>query len=530
MIPFRRALLPVTALLAVLLPCAASALEPLRISRDLGEEQSVEPSQQRREMPAGAQALRGPVDEDTYIVGPGDLFSLTIWAQAATVQTAPVNPEGELVLPGVATIPVAGKTLAKAKADIRAGLEALYRNVEVDVSLIGLRSIEINVIGNVVNPGTYVGTALDAASTLILSAGGLGENASRRNIRITRRSGASVRVDLTRYERIGDLTANPPIVDGDVIFVPFRKQEVLVDGGVEQPGVYEFVEGDTAGALIEIAGGLTRDARRDTLEVQQFIDDRNTREIPLAMGEAGLSWPLQDGDQVYVRRHTVYRPLQTVSLRGRFVFPGPYGITEGEDRILDVIERAGGFAPDASLAQARLIRTAAAEKIDRELERLQEIPVQDMSESEYSYFKSRTREERGTVVVDFERLLAGDESQNLLLQAGDLIVVPEIRETVTVSGAVTFPGLITFVPETKASYYVEQAGGYGSNADRGEAKVIKAKTGEWKPIKEAGVIVPGDEVWVPEKPDREWWEITKDIVAFTAQIAAIYLVIDTATR
>jgi protein involved in polysaccharide export with SLBB domain len=475
-------------------------------------------------------ALRGPVDEDAYIVGPGDLFALTIWAQDATVQTAPVNPEGELVLPGVATIPVAGKTLARAKQDIREGLEALYRNVQVDVSLVGLRSIEVNVIGNVVNPGTYVGTALDAASRLILAAGGLGENASRRNIRITRRSGASLRVDLTRYERLGDLSANPPIVDGDVIFVPYRKQEVLVDGGVESPGVYEFVAGDTVDALIQIAGGLTRDARGDTLEVQQFIDDRETREIPLAMDEAGLSWPLQDGDQVYVRRHTVFRPLQTVSLRGRFVYPGPYGITEGEDRILSVIERAGGFASDASLAQTRLIRTAAAEKVDREFERLLEIPVQDMSDSEYSYFKSRTREEPGNVVIDFERLMTGDETQNLLLQAGDLLVAPEIRETVTVSGAVTFPGLITFLPEMKASYYIEQAGGFSSNADRGDAKVIKAKTGEWKPMGDAGSIVQGDEIWVPEKPDRNWWQLTRDIVTFTASVAAIYLVIDTASR
>jgi len=527
MIPFRRALLPAAVLLAALLPWAGSALEPPSSPESSLEE---EIPVLRPDIPKGVKALRGPVDEDIYIVGPGDLFSLTIWAQSATVQTAPVNPEGELVLPGVATIPVAGKTLAKAKYEISTGLEALYRNVEVDVSLIGLRSIEINVIGNVVNPGTYVGTALDATSTMILAAGGLGENASRRNIKITRNSGTALRVDLTRYERLGDLSANPPIIDGDVIFVPYRKAEILVDGGVESPGVYEFVEGDMVGALIEIAGGLTRDARRDSLEVQQFIDDRDTQDFTLAMDEAGLAWPLSDGDQVYVRRHTIFRPLQTVTLRGRFVYPGPYGITEGEDRILDVIERAGGFSPDASLKQARLIRTGGAEKIDREFERLKDIPVQDMNEGEYSYFKSRSREEKGTVVVDFERLMEGEESQNLLLQAGDYIDVPETRETVTVSGSVTFPGLITFVPEMKASYYVSQAGGFTSNADRGDAKVIKAKTGEWQPMKDAGYIVRGDEIWVPEKPDRDWWQLTRELVTFTASIAAIYLVIDTASR
>ena len=315
-----------------------------------------------------------------------------------------------------------------------------------------------------------------------------------------------------------------------MIFVPFQKTEVYVEGAVERPGRFEFVPGDDLGTLIEIAGGMTRDARTDTLELQRFVDDLLTERIVVAADSAGFALPLQDGDQVLVRHRAEYRPVRTVTVRGEVRFPGPYGIVEGVDRVQDVIRAAGGITTGGSLPQARLIRTEGAEEIDLEYERLKSIPVQDMSETEYAYFKSRSRETKGTVVVDFERLVAGDDAQNVLLRPGDVIDVPQRRETVTVSGRVTYPGMITYAAGQRAAYYIAQAGGFSSQADRGETKVIQARTGEWASVNEAGVIVPGDEIWVPERPERNWWALTKDLVGFTASVAAIYLVIDQASR
>ena len=200
------------------------------------------------------------------------------------------------------------------------------------------------------------------------------------------------------------------------------------------------------------------------------------------------------------------------------------------DRLSDVILRAGGFSEEASLQEGQLIRTTGVDKTDLEYERLKTIPVQDMSETEYAYFKGKARERKGAVVVDFVRLAAGDSTEDRVLQEGDRVIVPKKRATVTVSGSVKFPGLITFVADRNASYYVAQAGGYAAGADRGEARVIRSVTGEWESLSRAGKIVPGDEVWVPEKPDRNWWVIAKDVLAFAASIATVYLVIDQATR
>ncbi|MFN8177965.1 MAG: SLBB domain-containing protein [bacterium] len=508
---------------------------PDRMSRadsTVGAAGGVMPSSMAARLAAspGSPALRGPVDEKQYVVGPGDAFAITVAGGSVDSYRAEVTPEGDVVLPGIATTAVAGLLLVDAKKAIGAALARQYRNVEVHISLVQLRHIEVHVIGDVVRPGIYVGTALDPTGTMIEAAGGLGEDASRRNIRVTRRNGDERRIDLVRYERLGDLDANPPILDGDVIFVPFAKTQLQIDGAVESPGTYEFVDGDKAGDLIDIAGGLTRDASRDSIEVLRFDDGTRTQAFAVALEPDGRAMPLRDGDQVHVRFLRDYQPTTSVTLEGEFIHPGPYGIREGVDRLSDVIHRAGGFSTEASLPEALLIRTTGVEQMDLEYERLKTIPVQDMSQTEYAYFKSKARERKGLVVADFQRLADGDSKEDRLLQGGDRVVVPKKRATVKVSGSVKYPGLITYAAAEKASYYIEQAGGYASHADEGEARVIRSTTGEWEPLGRAGVIVPGDEVWVPEAPERNWWQFAQDAVRFAASIATVYLVIQQATR
>ena len=150
---------------------------------------------------SGGGALRGPVDEQQYVVGPGDAFAIIVSGASVDSYRLEVTPEGDVALPGISTTSVAGMRLVDAKAAIRSALAKQYRNVDVHISLVELRRIEVHVTGNVIRPGTYVGTALDPTGALIEAAGGLGENASRRNIRVTRRNGEQRRVDLVRYER-----------------------------------------------------------------------------------------------------------------------------------------------------------------------------------------------------------------------------------------------------------------------------------------------------------------------------------------
>ena len=134
-------------------------------------------------------------------------------------------------------------------------------------------------------------------------------------------------------------------------------------------------------------------------------------------------------------------------------------------------------------------------------------------------------------MVDFLRLFRGqDQSEDITLRNGDLIFVTQNRETVLVTGQVAVPGAMTFNPTFGVEDYIERSGGYGWNARKGKTRVIRAKTGEWIWANEVDSLGPGDTIWVPDKPYRDWWSIFSEGLATTGQVVTIFLVVDTLRR
>ncbi|MBN2566362.1 MAG: SLBB domain-containing protein [Candidatus Eisenbacteria bacterium] len=475
---------------------------------------------------SSAPALRGPVDEAVYIVGPGDRFSVTIWGQGVVTQSAVVTPEGELVFAGVETVPVAGRTLKQVKGDVKQRLERIYRDVSISVSLIGLRSMLVDVLGSVKDPGAYGCTAMDPASELIAKAGGFLRTSSRRNILMTDRNGGERRIDLVRYEQAGDLAANPPVLNGEVIFVPTATRFVHVYGSVARPGRYELVDGETLGSLIEIAGGFAEGAITDSVELRVYVDDKHTRSTmvdPSAESEAAVR--LSDGDQVYVHQTSDWRPAEYVVVEGEVERPGPYGVTEGTDRLSDVIRRAGGLTEKASIADAYVERPPGEKELDVEYERLDKISVGEMTEMEYAYYRAVQRDRR-SVVTDFESALAGDPSADVLLRDGDRIMVPRAVSTVQVMGQVADPGEVDWESGRGYGYYVRKAGGYSGAARRNRVMVIRRATGARMGAGSAGALWPGDTVWVPERTETDWWRVVRETAAFITSVVTAYVIID----
>lgn len=476
-------------------------------------------------------ALRGPVDETRYVVGPGDHLSILLWGMSDATHSATVSPEGDLVLRGVAPIPVAGLTLRDAKARIIDRLSEFYRNVEVTVSLSALRTMRVSILGNVMVPGEYTGTALDLAGEMIDRAGGLGEGASSRNIVIRRGGGDEERVDLIRYRNTGDMSANPPILDGDVVFVPNAVAFVEVDGAVAWPDRYELGPDDTVADALEIAGGFARGAVTDTVLLHRYVGGRTTEARTIATGShKSMRTPLVDGDQVYVRFVTEWRETQRVFVEGEVVHPGPYGINEGVDRLSDVIRRAGGLTERASLRDSRVFREPEPGQVDLRFERLSAIPVSEMEETERAYWKSWMEDEPNALVADLGRALEGDPTHDVFLMDGDTILVPETSLTVKVSGHVAEPGLVPYVPEEGYRYYVRAAGGYAEGARTNAVKVIRGSSGEWVPAGSAGALMPGEEVWVPERREGAVWRMLRETAVFAASVATAYLLIQQATK
>ena len=194
----------------------------------------------------------------------------------------------------------------------------------------------------------------------------------------------------------------------------------------------------------------------------------------------------------------------------------------------EIVKECGGLTKQADLQRAKVVRWSALENEDPEFERLKKMSVADMSEMEYEYFKTRSREEAPAVVVDFKKLFNdNDKSQNIFLQDQDEIVIPVQLPTVNVTGNVNRPGLISWIPGKTTDYYVEKAGGYSWNARVSKMRLIRAQTGTWiKPKKDTPVEI-GDTIFVPEKQELNLWQLWKDLMLIVSQVATVIIVVQT---
>jgi protein involved in polysaccharide export with SLBB domain len=169
--------------------------------------------------------------------------------------------------------------------------------------------------------------------------------------------------------------------------------------------------------------------------------------------------------------------------------------------------------------------------VDPEFERLKNIPIADMTESEYEYFRLRSRENPGRVACDFEKLLVeGLKEYDVSLKSGDVITIPPKSMVVNVTGSVVNPGLVPFEPGRDYKYYVGRAGGFSWKARKNSILIVKGQTGERMKPSKRRKIDPGDTILVPEKPDRNYWRFFRDTMLVLGNIATIYLVIQQATE
>jgi protein involved in polysaccharide export with SLBB domain len=416
---------------------------------------------------------------------------------------------------------VSGMALAEAKKLIIQRVKERYPGVDVSVELSNLRKFRLFIAGQITRPGSYTAYAVDRAFDVIESAGGLtsekaerpASHASRRNIKIYRQNGEILTIDLDRFLKLGDLKANPYVKMGDVIYIPFGRESVAILGPVNAPGNYEFKSGEGLRDLIELAGGLQSSAQLTGVEVIRFEEDGKTRKcisidlhsILEEKGNPGEQFSLEPDDQIFIRRVPEWHIKRLMRLDGEVKYPGLYVIEEGKTTLSQIIEKAGGFTEDALLDKAEVIRWEAS-------------------------FKIKSREKRGIMSVDFQRLFVeGDLTEDIVLKHGDFTTIPRRWETVTVSGQVERPGLIPYKAGEGPDFYIEQAGGYSWNANKGWTRVIKGKTGLWLKPKKVRRLEPGDAICVPENPRRDWWQLARDTSTILGQLATFIIVAQAVT-
>jgi len=487
----------------------------------------------------GEQILEKSIDPEKYVVGTGDVLSIDLWGEINLDYQLMITPEGNLLIPRVGSVEVSGRSLNEAKNIIQEAIMKSYKNVGVTITLMGLRRFKISVSGAVKSPGIYSVFANTRVSEVIAEAGGFLENSSLRNIVITHSDGTVSRADVFRFWRIGDRTRNPYVLGGDLIFVPVRETNINtcgIYGAVKSPGEFEYAPEDSLLDLINLAYGLTMDVDFLRADLIRFNPDQHSTQT-ISIDLKGLisgnapqnNLALMPDDRVFIRTLPKFHRKDQVTIKGEVLYPGVYDIDEDQTKLSEVITKAGGFAPDASLAEAEMIRVYNI--VDPEFERLKSIPVADMTKSEYDYFKLRARETQGRVAVNFEKLsLQGQSEYDIVLKNGDVINIPPKSMVVNVSGSVVNPGLVPYKSGEDYKYYIKRAGGLSWKARKNKIQIVKGLTGERLRPSKSRKIDPGDTILVPEKPEREYWGFFKDTMIVLGNLATIYLVVQQATK
>lgn len=420
-------------------------------------------------------ALEAPLDPAAYICGPGDQFELTFWGQQNFRLRFAADLEGRAFLSKIGYVAVAGQPLASVRAQILSKVRSKYPGLQLDLALVGPRKFMVHVAGNVKIPGSLTAQAMERVSSVIARAGG--STGSRRRITIHRRTGAEVTADLALYELTGDTRYDPYVLDGDLLQVPFPEVMVAIDGAVPNPGKYELVSTKDLTELLQLAGGLTSTVAR-SLPIRVVRKNAKQQAVALELpftGNAMPNVPLHDQDTVLV--HTAKDLQRTVLLIGAVAAADAVDAAttsarlpfiEG-DTVLSLIDRAGGIKAPGDLSRSYIARPGKDGAI-------QMIPI------------------------DLDALLVRREfSADRPIQMGDMIVVPPMRHSILVEGAIVHAGLYTYNPSFGIPEYLAIAGGRTHNArDMDEVQLVQPD-GKTHSYRSGMTIRPGDTILVPER-------------------------------
>lgn len=514
-------------LLALALPAAVPALAQQPVA---AQDTTTRAARPQGVAAAGERGplLDAPISRTEYPLGPGDVVDVAIFGDYNEVFSISVTPEGSLVVPTIGIVRVLGLNLDAAEARVRTLVGRFYRNVEVRLALSRVRTFKVFVVGDVANPGMREASAATRVSEVLgpVARPG-GDQVVRRNVTLRRTGGEELRLDLRRFLQTGDVASNPTLREGDAVVVPTVDERIDVTGRLHFPGQYEYRAGETLAQLLDVANGGAGfpSNAADTVRLVRFADAQTRSEHVFtraqAMGAEGERFVLRPFDAVYVPEVGNYKRQQAATVVGAVMRPGTYPIRQDTTTVRDLVQMAGGFAANASLAEATLRRTQPGASTRSTLEN---VPPELLSEDERRVLQVRAQGDASTVVVNFESLFtAGAQALDVPIRSGDVLSVPESRNQVTVLGGVRTPGILPYHPGQTVSYYVRLAGGYSRNADASDVRVIKARQGtpmHWRDVQE---LEPGDTVIVPFRERRSWLATLQSVQAVISTVSGILL-------
>ncbi len=642
-----------------------------------------------------------------YRLGPGDEVIIDIWGASENTIRQQISPDGTINIGELGPLYLSGMTVEKAQDFLTKELRKIYSdtNNQIRVTLGNTRTIQINVMGEVVQPGTYALSAFSTVFHALYRAGGVNDIGSLRKVQLVRNGKKMATIDVYDFIMHGKTQDDIRLEEGDVVIVPTYESLVQISGNVKRPMRYEMKNGETVETLIGYAGGFTSDAytkslrmvrqngkeyqvntiddkdygsyrlsdgdmvtaeaildrftnkleirgavyrpgiyelndnvntvkaliaRADSLTDDAFttravlyrLRDNMTREVKqidvaalingtipdivlqrndvlfipsihdindwgdveiageviapgtypyadnmtledLVIAAGGLkesaslvrvdvarriknptsaedtkeigemfTFSLKDGfvvdgepgfvlqpyDHVYVRRSPAYSEQKNVAIDGEILYGGTYTLTSKDERISDLVKKAGGTTQFAYVRGAKLVRRANA----NELQRMQDVVVllrRQMGDERVDSLGIKV-DSTFSVGIDLEAALKAPGSDaDIILREGDVVVVPKYNNTVRINGAVMQPNVVSYKQGKDVKYYIGQAGGYNQVAKKNK-KYIIYMNGQIAAVKRRGknLVEPGCEIIVPNKRQRQanWGNVLSSLSAVSS--------------
>ncbi len=382
---------------------------------------------------------------EDYVLGPGDLVYIDIYgASQKTVETT-VSPDGDVNIEGYGPVQVSGLTVSRANQRLRQELGARYANSNIRLTVGETRSILINVMGEVVMPGTYTLSAFATVFHALYMAGGVNDIGTLRDIKVYRNNKLVTSVDIYDYILNGKLSGNIRLADNDVIVVGPYDCIVDITGKVKRPMFYEMRKDESLGTLMKYAGGFTGDAYTNTVRVVRKSGAGysvwNVTEFDMN------SFHLADEDSVSVDS-VIPRFENMVELKGAVLRPGMYQIGENVTTVRDLMEVADGLQDEALPDHVVLHRR----KADRSLE---------------------------VISFNLSAILDGTEP-DVTLQNEDVLFIPSKEDrladqTLEIFGEVYYPGQYQYADGMTVEDFILQAGGLKDGAQKNRVVVSRTK-------------------------------------------------------
>lgn len=402
----------------------------------------------------------------------------------------------------------------------------------------------VEVRGAVFRPGMYnLGEQVNSVRSLIEHAEGLTEDAFKaRAVMHRMKTDRSLEVVSVDVEGImSGKVADIPLKENDVLFIPTRQDKmnertITIRGEVLFPGTYKYADNETIEDFVLQAGGLTDKASVVNVNVSRRVSDAKALR-PDSLIAQTYTLSLKDGfvidgtpgfilmpfDEVFIRKSPGYTEQQNVSIEGEVLFAGDYTLTKRNARLSDLFKKAGGSTKEAYLKGARLIRKAN----DTEKARMEAVLKMQREQQQKNLLQLAASSNSGSNLqqvaesaknADLEKFNVPDEypvgidlseaikhpgsDEDLVLREGDRLVVPQYNGTVKINGAVMYANTVGYEKGKRASYYIDQAGGFASDAVKNKAYIIYMN-GKVAKVSHGAKVQPGCEIVVPAKLKRK---------------------------